>query len=961
MGKLRFTQIFRESDEKMLSDDEKLELIIKANPGKEDEIYDEYEDAKDAEGLDDGEALKSFWEKHKDSLEVKEDDKKSEDEKDSDEKEQETDSTDVSDETENIEAKADSKIEGGKSKLEVNDKISKEAYKILGIDASILKDFDEYETYFGYDKNGSPKAEVEVKFKTPEGWPVKTGDMVKNDSPYFHTVACMNEFVLYNMAVEIYNGEKDYKAIFEKALSTDKAGSSKNDDVKNNAESTMKAIRNVIADIKTGTAKVTDPKTEDSEMTVKTNIFLFIYTKVLPSLIKVAHTGKATQRVLTKGDNLYKKLFLIATEETDEANLLQNLILDGLCLFLGGMIGARAAYEGRIRGKALTGNANASTLSIFDNGWLDNESSKAKNFYLQMLTTFTEKNDAFQKWEIKNTKKTSGLGATKDAGINQHAYNAAASGKSWDAIELDHQTGAISDEEFEYIKRDWAEAHNSITSIKCEYEPFAMIAKKVSGQFGNFISTMTRAGASIANIPTGKNGIFGKPYYSQGDIDNEKDPKKKEEMISTNEAWKAAGVDLARLNVGDVSLSTPTGKDEKGTVGDLIADSRVSTSSQEYIDGKLDVKEDIKLLAQRIEEQFNFANSLKENDEKDKVFKANALYSVMCMAKFIYFGISHPEFSVRNTLDATIGLEVPTTGKNAGRAIGLAKGQDMIRWSVTGSDGSTRNPYYGTGTGEIEPNRKNAKPFDLIRSIRSPIGMTYLYYDNSERGEEFVTANLYNKIGKVYNKCYQALKGLGINLDATNDKGQSAIFKSTLYIPGQSVITSEIDQFGANFGDSSIYKKTQKDKKVTNWVACLRATPVTKATLEPLIDPTHPDYNENRYIVDSIKENYGVDLDELWKDGKGVEDLRGFMKDKNIGIYGSPDEQRYFTNSEYPNEKHDGYSVGFASGGKKNILINNSDKFKDVNGVFKADESIDDFFAEVFREAHKVEKRFSIK
>ena len=301
---------------------------------------------------------------------------------------------------------------------------------------------------------------------------------------------------------------------------------------------------------------------------------------------------------------------MIATEETDEANLLQNLILDGLCLFLGGMIGARAAYEGRIRGKALTGNANASTLSIFDNGWLDNESSKAKNFYLQMLTTFTEKNDAFQKWEIKNTKKTSGLGATKAAGINQHAYNAAASGKSWDAIELDHQTGAISDEEFEYIKRDWAEAHNSITSIKCEYEPFAMIAKKVSGQFGNFISTMTRAGAGIANIPTGKNGIFGKPYYSQEDIDNEKDPKKKEEMISTNEAWKAAGVDLARLKVGDVSLSTPTGKDEKGTVGDLIADSRVSTSSQEYIDGKLDVKEDIKLLAQRIEEQFNFANSL---------------------------------------------------------------------------------------------------------------------------------------------------------------------------------------------------------------------------------------------------------------------------------------------------------------------------------------------------------------
>ena len=45
MEKLRFTQLFRES-EKELSPEEKLDIILAAYPDKEDEIKDDFEDAK---------------------------------------------------------------------------------------------------------------------------------------------------------------------------------------------------------------------------------------------------------------------------------------------------------------------------------------------------------------------------------------------------------------------------------------------------------------------------------------------------------------------------------------------------------------------------------------------------------------------------------------------------------------------------------------------------------------------------------------------------------------------------------------------------------------------------------------------------------------------------------------------------------------------------------------------------
>ena len=70
MEKLKFTQIFREAEEKVLTDDEKLKLIIDANPGKEDKIYDEFDAASATNGLDD------FFEKYKDVLEPKKEEPK---------------------------------------------------------------------------------------------------------------------------------------------------------------------------------------------------------------------------------------------------------------------------------------------------------------------------------------------------------------------------------------------------------------------------------------------------------------------------------------------------------------------------------------------------------------------------------------------------------------------------------------------------------------------------------------------------------------------------------------------------------------------------------------------------------------------------------------------------------------------------------------------------------------------
>ena len=945
MEKLKFTQIFHESEEKTLTDDEKLKLIIDANPGKEDEIYEEFDDASATNGLD------AFFEKYKDALKAKKDEH-SEEAKNEDEEDEYNDVMD--------DVTAGEQVSPSENTNDAIEPVKKsDLQKVCEVLNISEGDFAIFEKYRGYNTDNTPKPEVEVLFKTPDSWPVHVGDKIKNTDPIFKNIAYRNEFILWKWAVEIFE-KNGYREMYSNLL--DKfTGSTRNTEMKSKGKELNDAVNAIRAHIIGNKTKVFDYATNE-EIEIPNTLIFYIYVCIIPKLFVVAKSGMGTVRILS--NKIHATLFRLAAGFTEEDDLYKDIILSSFNLFIGGMAGMRALYNDVFIGKTLTDNANANPLSIFDTGWLGNNAADIKNVYHRMNRSFEDVDDNIKPFTTKVVKKANGKGPIAFNGVNGKAMYYAGHSFTDDQIRDEYERGEIDDETYEFVKRDIGEARNRIREEDIEMSAFAYIASFVGSQFRNFLSEMVQAAAARlgANV---KEAIQLK-YSSQQEIEDETDPAKKQKMLDDNKKWEAVYKTLYdKLNNGGISMDAPVrGKDgDAGTIGDTIADNRLSTTSPEYIDGKIEVQDSIELLSQRMSEMFKVAMAIKSDSEADKVKKAQALYSVMCMAKFIYFGTSHPEFTVRNTLDAAIGLEIPTTGKNAGRSVGMAKSQDMIRWSVESSDGSTANPYYGTGTGEIDPSKKNAKPFDLIRNIRGPIGMTYLFFDDNDNGMDFIKRVLYNNIGDIYHKCFVELNNLGINLNATNDKGQSAIFKNTLYIPGQSIITSEMDQFGANFESSSIYKKTQKDKKLTNWIACLRATPVTKETLEPLVDPSHPLYKDNRYIVEELKDNYGINLDEIWKNGKGIVDLRGFMNANNIGIYGSPDEQRYFTNSEYKTDAHNGYSVADAKAGKKNILINDSDKLKDVGGVFKADEAVEEFFNTVFREANKEEpkkQRFTI-
>lgn len=945
MEKLKFTQIFHESEEKTLTDDEKLKLIIDANPGKEDEIYEEFDDASASNGLD------AFFEKYKDALEAKKDEPSEEDENEDAEDEYNEVMDDVT---------AGEQVSPSENTNDAIEPVKKsDLQKVCEVLNISEGDFAIFEKYRGYNTDNTPKPEVEVLFKTPDSWPVHVGDKIKDTDPIFKNIAYRNEFILWKWAVEIFE-KNGYREMYSNLL--DKfTGSTRNTEMKSKGKELNDAVNAIRAHIIGNKTKVFDYATNE-EIEIPNTLIFYVYVCIIPKLFVVAKSGMGTVRILS--NKIHATLFRLAAGFTEEDDLYKDIILSSFNLFIGGMAGMRALYNDVFIGKTLTDNANANPLSIFDTGWLGNNAADIKNVYHRMNRSFEDVDDNIKPFTTKVVKKANGKGPIAFNGVNGKAMYYAGHSFTDDQIRDEYERGEIDDETYEFVKRDIGEARNRIREEDIEMSAFAYIASFVGSQFRNFLSEMVQAAAARLGADV-KEAIQLK-YSSQQEIEDETDPAKKQKMLDDNKKWEAVYKTLYdKLNNGGISMDAPVkGKDgDAGTIGDTIADNRLSTTSPEYIDGKIEVQDNIELLSQRMSEMFKVAMAIKSDGEADKVKKAQALYSVMCMAKFIYFGTSHPEFTVRNTLDAAIGLEIPTAGKNAGRSIGMAKGQDMIRWSVESSDGSTANPYYGTGTGEIDPNKKNAKPFDLIRNIRGPIGMTYLFFDDNDNGMDFIKRVLYNNIGDIYHKCFVELNNLGINLNATNDKGQSAIFKNTLYIPGQSIITSEMDQFGANFESSSIYKKTQKDKKLTNWIACLRATPVTKETLEPLVDPSHPLYKDNRYIVEELKEKYGINLDEIWKNGEGIVDLRGFMKANNIGIYGSPDEQRYFTNSEYKTDAHNGYSVADAKAGKKNILINDSDKLKDVGGVFKADEAVEEFFNTVFREANKEEpkkQRFTI-
>lgn len=991
MEKLRFTQLFHES-EKVLTDEEKFKIILEALPDDEKtEIEENYEAAKFEGKLKD--FFEDLFDEYKDILDNAKSEETSEaeatseaetvnDDADDDsttgtdlsvntsneEADDEVETTDEQDEKEQNKAVYSSEISGGKSKLVITDTYNERIKELLNA-KGMEKDFEQYERYFGYTSTGK-KDFVEVMFHTPEYWPIKTGQLIKKDDPLFHTVACMNEFLIWKMGVEIYNKNEKIKGIFDAVLKSGKVGSELNSYVKEHWKETWDKLNVAKKEIETGTTPIPDPferSLEDYQQ--KNNIIIFMFMKIFPTILKAAKTGKVnglgscTAKVLGS-DNLYKKLYQIGRGEVDgeikNGDSLTDLIYDSYYTFLGGRIGVRSFYEDRIRGKALIGTANARPLCVFDDNWTGNKSALAKNVFLKMDTAFSEKNEDLN-FNIDLTRKPTGKGATKVIGVSEDAYAAIASGKSIETLQKEVELGEIDQKQLD----DAAKAMQFVTTQKIEIEPFTVIASTVASDFRNFLSCMTRVGARKAGVFK----VYGKKYWSKDEIDDETNPAKKAKKIEDNKAWDDVKTQI--LNFKPRSMDTPTtGKDgDTGTtLGDLIADKVHGIS-----EGDKDiVKQNMNALVNHLKAVKTFVDSLPERNIKEISEKINGYYSIICQSRFEYIGLREPRITAKGALNMVVGKQ-PGSGKNLGQLVDLIPIQKMGNWGLH-TDGSGGKPIGGMG-GNFNPNEDsisfNHGAFNCYSKVRSLPGLYYINYtiDGERDFNEYV-----NSLKSLYNysrsKIFELLEKGGLNID---DKGYGKkggrIISGQLYAPNEIRDNGEIIEripisltsMDVPYTDINDYLV---DSPYCQWRIASRAKTMSPAQLRKFRnDPETEDFRNE------LKKRHDFDVDKaidtMNKDG--VYDKEN-LNPQGVQLTANPDGGLVFTNSDsdFGNpEIHDNFSMDYVKGNK--VRYNqevNTDNFKVTGGYNKADESMFDFFGEIFREASEKEKtkkqRFTI-
>ena len=873
MEKLRFTQLFRES-EKELSPEEKLDIILAAYPDKKDEINDDFEDAKFNGKLED------FFADYKDILDNAQNKETTETSEDEEEKNTETtnegtteievntsdkeadDEVEVSDaqaEKEQEEAVKDSKIKEDKSNLVITNKYYDKLKEVLGISSEIERDFEKYEEYFGYTSAGK-KESVKVMFSTPENWPIKTGDSISKDDPLFHTVSCMNEFLIWRMGVQVYNRNPKIKSILNAVFATDKAGSELNSYVKSQAAETVKELGEAKAEILTGSTMIDDPFETGNEVSQKNNIILFMFTKVFPTILKVAKSGKVgrfgscTAKVFGK-DNLYRKLYQIARGDFDTENTdsLTDLILDSYNAFLGGRVAVRAPYEGEIRGKPLIGNANAMPLCVFDDSWLSNESSDAKNVFKKMDTAFSEKNTKF---EIRNTRKTHGVGATKAIGKSASAYADAAMGKTDEELKNEIDLGEKSENDALEVQK----ARLDVTTVKIEIEPFTVIASTVGTEFMNFLSCMTRVGARKANVFE----LYGERYWSEEDIENEKNPKKKEQMINDNKLWVDAKTKI--LNFNPMSINTPiSGKDgDVGTVADKIAAPDESTQN----DLKISLPSEFDNIIDSVKLTRNKADKDLDSGEDTNLIGRD-LFSLLKLEQFLFAGFNWLGYTPVNAWNFTGGYQEKRPEK------ALMKIKDWCRLALVGeysTIGGKTDPHFGLGNTDIRDTKQNTL-LDSLAEVRGRDGVWFMEktpegIKERQKLLKFLEEDYENNFKKLYDFVKTKTK-----FDSVKEFIDSLGLSGTLWEP-KSIMPEDIRtpanlvyQYDKN-GNPKVMLKNQDAKLVSNWVRTIFANNPNSKTFDPLVNPKNENFDANKPIVDKVRDVTGIDLYSYFKDGK---------------------------------------------------------------------------------------------
>lgn len=847
MEKLKFTQIFHESEEKTLADDEKkLKLIIDANPGKEDEIYDEFYDASGSNGLD------AFFEKYKDALESKKDEpseEPGEDKSDEDEYEQILDDV-ASDEQVSPSENVNNSIEPiKKSDLQ-------KACEVLNISES---DFAIFEKYRGYNTDNTPKPEVEVLFKTPDSWPVHVGDKIKDTDPIFKNIAYRNEFILWKWAVEIFE-KNGYREMYSNLL--DKfTGSTRNTEMKSKGKELNDAVNAIRAHIIGNKTKVFDYATNE-EIEIPNTLIFYIYICVIPKLFKVAKSGMGTVHILS--NKIHATLFRLAAGFTEEDDLYKDIILSSFNLFIGGMAGIRALYNDVFVGKTLTDNANANPLSIFDTGWLGNNAADIKNVYHRMNRSFEDVDDNIKPFTTKVVKKANGKGPIAFNGVNGKAMYYAGHSFTDDQIRDEYERGEIDDETYEFVKRDIGEARNRIREEDIEMSAFAYIASFVGSQFRNFLSEMVQAAASKLDL---KEAIKVK-YSSQQEIEDETDPAKKQKMLDDNKKWEAVYKTLYdKLNNGGLSMDAPVkGKDgDAGTIGDTIAapDESKQNDLKISLPGEFDnIIDSVKLARKKADRDLDSG--------EDTNLIGRDLFSLLKLEQFLFAGFNWLGYTPVNAWNFTGGYQEKRPEK------ALMKIKDWCRLALVGSKygtiGGKTDPHFGLGNTDIRDTKQNTL-LDSLAEVRGHDGVWFMEktpegIKERQKLLKFLEEDYENNFKKLYDFVKTKTK-----FDSVKAFIDSLGLSGTLWEP--SSIMPEDIRTPANLvyqydkkGNPKVMLKNQDAQVVSNWVRTIFANNPNSKTFDPLVNPKNENFDANRPIVDKIRDVTGIDLYSYFKDGK---------------------------------------------------------------------------------------------
>lgn len=1023
MEKLRFTQLFRESD-KELSDDEKGDIIIMSFPKDEQDAIDaEYTEAKANHQLD------SFFDKYKDILEASSgsdveadntetatDDEKSSETETATESEEASESVEGEDEddananTEEAENK-DENDEGVTDKDFVNiidnamtvklddatEKDNEAFYRAMGVTTENKKHFEEYEEYFGFGLNGKPKESVRIMFETPFNWSYKIGDVVKKDDPLFKTVAYMNEFVLWRNAAEVFMNNETIRACDEpifKAMENHIAGTELNKYIKQETDKLAKSpskdelsvIGKSLAASKSGTTPILD-KATGKKINQNNDIILFIYKKVYPSIIKMAKKGSigknppANRRCVLgnnlAGTQLYKNLYLKAIGNVDliekPDDMLDEVIRDGYTTLLGGRAVVRATRDSiseRPRYKAIFDTPQAGPVSIFDSNWIDNGEAKSMLVNYERAWDFVQ--DGKESFSVTTARKMTGKkGKTQGVGVPAKSYAMACQGLSDEVVKAKFDLGEISKIEYEGFQM----AKKLVFGMLSDLEPFSVIASQVATDFGNYLQTLTRIGSHMLGVYN----IYGEKYYSKEEIEKA-NPQDREKMLRINKEWEKATQNLK----GEVSLDTKiSGKDgEIGTIGDMIASKEPTLTS----DDKLSLKGNVTSIKLRLTSLSNTILNAPVVGDAGRVAKIRAVFTLLCFTKYIYMALTHWEFNPFDTINSVIGK---TKISSSGRPDSAGKIQHPIYWNQTEwvkdnyDENSDMNdayaPYPIAGLADT-------KIGSALMELRSPMGLAYTAF--TPEGIAQIDGDVKEFTQRIYSSCKSCLKQLGFDVDKikTDDglftakiNGEtrvctpSFLVSSTLFKPGISEFNDDISVYGANWkGPNGSDKKDYKPQR-QDWISASVGKALTQTAVADIVNN-----EEYKGVIEKVKDYTGVDLYDLMQQ---IEDQK--KKKSKTGEKGNVNVNTLL-NKQNPNAKittdlndttvpvnhNDGHAEVLddkllgpdTAGGKKGVII--GDRHGRTKAKYNCSTNYNQFFADVFREASAKEtpkkQRFTI-